>query len=319
MVAAALALPAVLSGCGADSAGATGPPATLRIGVIGTGTKLTGVIGYLKEKNKLLPLLAPAGITGVEVYSFPNGPDLNQALVARELDVASYGDTPSLVARGAGQPTRLIAQASVGLDAGVLAKKDGGPTSLAELAGKRVATQKGSYIHRYLLGALGDAGVKPGEIVHIYNTEIEAALERGDVDAVAVPSANFEALKNKGYPVIDVASKDHPQNQGTSSTVGSESFLDANADFVKVWQQTQREGTKLAKANWDDYLDFAGKVGGFAPEITKATTLRGQLPDEPFTNKGLALLESTKKFLVKEGFVKTDFALDDWIAAGARG
>ncbi len=87
--------------------------------------------------------------------------------------------------------------------------------------------------------------------------------------------------------MIDVASKDHPQYLGTSSTVGSESFLDANAGFVKVWQQTQREGTKLAKANWDDYLDFAGKVGGFAPEIgPKPRRCAANCPTSPSPTRG---------------------------------
>src|SRR5437868_1370609 len=315
-----LAASYTLTACGADAATAAGEPKpyTLRIGSIGSGNKLTGVFGYLREEQKLLPLLAPAGVTAVETYTFPNGPDLNQALVAGELDVALYGDTPALVARGAGQPTRLIAQSGIGNDAGVVAKKEGGPTSLAELAGKKVAVQKGSYMHRYLLASLEDLGVQPQEIVHIYNSDIEAALERGDVDAAAVPSANVEALRAKGYPVIDVASKDHPGYLGTGATVSPESFLKEHAGFPQVWQQAQQEGTKLAKADWDGYLAFSVKAGGFPAEITKATTLRSQIPDEPFPAAGLTLLANTKTFLVKQGFIKSDFSIDEWIAPGAR-
>ena len=287
--------------------------------MIGSGNRLTGPVGYLHDKNALVPLLADAGVTGIQVFSFPNGPDLNQALVAGELDLATYGDTPALVARGAGQPTRLISQAAVGLDAAIVTRKEGGPRSLQELAGRKVATQKGSYMHRYLLGVLTDAKVRPEEIVHIYSSDVEAALERGDVDAASIPAANVEALRQKGYPVIDQLAADHPRYRGTSATVVTEAFLAEHPGFVKTWQAAQVEATRQAKANWPDYLAFAVEVGGFAPDIVRKTTLREQLPDTPFTEEGLTLLEGTKRFLVEQGFVRKDFAIEDWIAPGARG
>src|SRR5690349_6972557 len=216
LLAVATAALLALAGCGGEPSEAAGPgdTFTLRIGAIGNGNKLSGPVGYLNSKNGLVPALSSLGVTGVKVVTFPNGPDLNQALAAGELDLAVYGDTPALVARGARQPTRLIAQAQVGLDAGILAKKAGGPATVADLAGRKVAVQTGSYIHRYLLGALADANVKPAEVVHIYSTDVEAALERGDVDAAAVPIANVVALQGKGYPLIDLASKTHTKYLG---------------------------------------------------------------------------------------------------------
>jgi ABC-type nitrate/sulfonate/bicarbonate transport system substrate-binding protein len=306
-----------LAGCGGEPSAAAGPGDTfeLRIGSIGTGNQLAGPIGYLNSKNGLVSALSSLGVSGVKVVTFPNGPDLNQALAAGELDVATYGDTPALVARGAKQPTRLIAQAQVRLDAGILAKKAGGPTSIAGLAGKKVAVQTGSYIHRYLLGALGDAGVKPAEIIHIYSSDVEAALERGDVDAAAVPIANVEALKAKGYPLITLASKDHPQYLGTSSTVVTEKFLAAKPGIVSAWQQAQRDATAEAKADWPGFLAYTVSINGFPPKIVEATTVADQWPAEPFTPEGLALLKGTKEFLVQQKFIRTDFNLDDWIVA----
>jgi ABC-type nitrate/sulfonate/bicarbonate transport system substrate-binding protein len=306
-----------LAGCGGEPSAAAGPGDTfeLRIGAIGNGNKLAGPIGYLNSRNGLVSALSAVGVSGIKVVTFPNGPDLNQALAAGELDVATYGDTPALVARGAKQPTRLIAQAQIRLDAGILAKKAGGPTSIAGLAGKKVAVQTGSYIHRYLLGALGDAGVKPAEIIHIYSSDVEAALERGDVDAAAVPIANVEALKAKGYPLITLASKDHPQYLGTSSTVVTEKFLAAKPGIVSAWQQAQRDATAEAKADWPGFLAYTVSINGFPPEIVEATTVAGQWPAEPFTPEGLALLKGTKEFLVQQKFIRTDFNLDDWIVA----
>lgn len=315
LAAALVALPA-LTGCGSASE-AAGPGAgfTLRVGAIGNSGKLSGPVGYLDSKGGLVPALASLGVTAVKVVTFPNGPDLNQALAAGELDVATYGDTPALVARGAKQKTRLIAQAQVNLDAGILAKKSGGPAGVAGLAGKKVAVQTGSYIHRYLLGALGDAGVKPAEIIHIYSSDVEAALERGDVDAAAVPIANVEALKSKGYPLIDLASKDHPQYRGTSATVVTETFLEAEPGIVAAWQNAQREAAAKAKADWAGFLAYTVSINGFPPKIVEATTVADQWPAQPFTPEGLTLLKGTKEFLVGQKFVRADFDVDDWIAA----
>jgi NitT/TauT family transport system substrate-binding protein/sulfonate transport system substrate-binding protein len=321
-LAALLALAGLAAGCGdgkADAAGTTGQTYTLRIGSIGTNNNLSGPTGYWNRKGQLVPALRRVGVTAVKVVTFPNGPDLNQALVAGELDLATYGDTPALVARGANQPTRLIAQAQVNLDAGIVAsKKPGAPATLKDLAGKKVAVQTGSYIHRYLLGALNQEGIKPAQVIHLYATDTEAALERGDIDAAAVPIANYELLKRKGYPSIDLASTDHPAYRGTSATIVTEKFLSAHKDFVAAWQQFQRDATADAKAHWDDYLAYATSINGFPADVVKATTFADQLPDQPFTDNGLKLLEGTRTFLVEQKFIKKEFTLDDWIAPGAR-
>ena len=319
LLAAAFLALASLTGCGGEASQAAGPgdSFTLRIGAIGNSNQLSGPVGYLNSKGALVPALSSIGVTAVKVVTFPNGPDLNQALAAGELDLATYGDTPALVARGAKQPTRLIAQSQINLDAGILAKKAGGPTSIAGLAGKKVAVQTGSYIHRYLLGALGDAGVKPAEIVHIYSSDVEAALERGDVDAAAVPIANVEALKAKGYPLITLASKDHRQYLGTSATVVTEKFLAAKPGIVAAWQNAQREATTKAKADWPGFLAYTVSINGFPAKIVEASTKADQWSPEPYTPEGLALLKGTKEFLVQQKFVRTDFDLNEWIVPKA--
>jgi ABC-type nitrate/sulfonate/bicarbonate transport system substrate-binding protein len=303
---------------GTDKATAgSGDNWTLRIGTIGSKNQLTSPTGYLHAKNELLPLLAPARVGRVEVYTFPNGPDLNQALVGNRLDVASYGDTPALIARGAGQPTRLISQANVANDAGIVTVK-GGVGSLRELEGKVIATQTGSYIHRYLLGALADLKITPKQIVHVYGTDTEAALEKKSVDAAAVP-ANYALLfQGRGYPLLELASKNRPQYLGTSVTVVTETVLKNQPGIVAAWQSAQSEATKRAKADWDDYLDFTTSLGAFPRDLVARTVLPAQLPDGPFTDNGLNLLNGTKDFLVAQKIVKKDFAIDDWIAPGAR-
>ncbi len=312
---------AATAACGGNAAsgasGNSGGDWTLRIGTIGTKNRLTGPTGWLHDKNHLLPLLSAAHVTKIEVYTFPNGPDLNQALIGDKLDLASYGDTPALVARGAGQPTRLIAQSNVANDSGIVTVQ-GGVSSLRELDGKVIATQVGSYIHRYLLGVVADLGIKPKQIVHVYSTDTEAALSKKSVDAAAVPANYAYAFQAKGYPLLEIASKDRPKYLGTSATVVTETVRKNHVQIIKAWQAAQNEATRQAKANWSDYLAFNVDLGPFGADIVAKTVLPAQLPDTPFTDAGLALLNGTKQFLVSQKLAAKDFSIDDWIAPEAR-
>ncbi|GGJ70623.1 ABC transporter substrate-binding protein [Streptomyces brasiliensis] len=316
-LAAALALAA--TGCGGKANADNSAPkkGTLRVGVIGSKAELTGPIGFLNSEKKLLPGLKAEGFDKIEVFPFPNGPDLNQALVGGSLDVASYGDTPALVARGSGLDTRLISMAAIDSDASIVVKKNG-PKTLEDLQGKKIGVQTGSYIHRYLLGALQDAKVKPAEVVHIYNADIEAPLERGDIAAAAVPQANAEVFKSKGYQIIDHLLEDHPDYAGTNATVSTDKFLDAHPKFAATWQQLQNSGVKDARAHWSDYVDYSVALSGFPADLVRPTIRKEQLPDTAFPERGLALLESTKKFLVEQKFIKKDFSVDDWRVGGAK-
>ncbi|WP_223290925.1 ABC transporter substrate-binding protein [Streptomyces avicenniae] len=313
-IAVPLALVAAATGCSAeaaDDAGGSGGN-TLRVGVIGSRAQLSGPIGYLDEQGELLPALAEFGFDAIEVSPFPNGPDLNQALVGGSLDVASYGDTPALVARGSGLDTRLIALGLVGNDASIVVRDDG-PRSIEELEGRPIAVQTGSYIHRYLLGALQDADVEPSEILHIYTTDTEGPLERGDIAAAAMPQVNAEVFEQRGYRVIDHLAEDHPDYAGTSATVSTGGFLDEHPGFASAWQDLQDEGVRLAKADFTAYQDYAVSLSDFPEELVRATTREDQLPDSAFPERGLELLTGTKEFLVQQDFIDEDFALDDWI------
>ena len=173
---------------------------TLRIGYVGS-SEPTGPLGWAKKKGILDRELQKAGFKDITFARFPNGPDLNEALVAGQLDVGSLGDTPAIVLRARGVETRLLRITQFNTTAWLVAKKNGA-RSLAELKGQKIATQKGFYMHRYLLGLLAEAKIpKDVKVVHLMTTEAKAALERGDVAAYAASSELGLFLKSQGFPV----------------------------------------------------------------------------------------------------------------------
>ncbi|WP_245819628.1 ABC transporter substrate-binding protein [Rhodococcoides yunnanense] len=312
LAAAALAV----GGCSSDGSGSASRTEikTLRIGTIGSGNTLSGPLGFANQREKLVPALADLGVENIEIFSFPNGPDLNQALVAGELDVANYGDTPALVAKGSGLQTRLLAVTAFDNNAGVVAK-DPSITSLKDLQGKKIGVPSGSYIDRYLQGALQEEGVT-AELIHLYPADQEAPLNSGEIDAAALPdvnpSASLHAFLAKGFHQVDSVYDDHPDLAGTSASVSSDEFLEANPDFGLAWQQLLVSSAKFAKNNWEDYLAYEIGQSNFSPDIVRGAAVADSIAEEAFPPAAVDLLTGTKQFLVDQGKIREDFDLESW-------
>lgn len=288
--------------------------ATVRFGFISSsgGKVPTGPAGWAIKKGILKPELQKIGISEVRLVNFPNGPDLNEALVAGELDIGVYGDAPALVAKARGIKTRLIGQEQVGMNVWLVAKKNG-PRSVAELKGQKVATSKGSYMHRYLLGLLQESGLsKAVTVVHLLPRDAQAALERGDIAAYAAPVGSGPLLVSQGFPVIDEAAK-HANLSGTSVAVATEEFLAKHPDFPKQWSQAIAQSVRDLKANPQEYYKFHAEVSRYPVDIVQASYPIEQFPEEPFSSKGLELLEGTKNFLVSQKLAQSNFPLTDWV------
>lgn len=285
---------------------------TLRIGYVGT-TQPTGPLGWAKHKGLLERELKKLGYEQVTFTRFPNGPNLNEALVAGQLDVGFLGDTPAIVLKATGFNTRLIRITQFDVTAWLVTKKNGA-RSVSDLKGKIVATQKGSYMHRYLLGLLNKTKLtKETKVVHLLSTEAQSALERGDIAGYAASSDLGVFLKTQGFPVID-SSAQHQGLSGTSLIVATEGLLKRQPDFPKRFNQIITTAVKDLKANSQNYYKYHADLARYPVDVIKVSYPLKQVSEEPFPATGLKLLEGTKKFLVSENLAKSDFKLADWIA-----
>ncbi|BAZ48439.1 aliphatic sulfonate ABC transporter periplasmic ligand-binding protein [Nostoc sp. NIES-4103] len=289
---------------------------TLRVAYVGS-SEPTGPLGWAKQKGILESEVQKLGFKNITFARFPNGPDLNESLVAGQIDVGFLGDTPAIVLRARGINTRLIRITQYNTTAWLVAKKNG-PRTLAELKGQKIATQKGSYMHRYLLGLLDQTKMaKDVKVVHLMSTEAKSALERGDVAAYATSSELGVFLKSQGFPIID-SSADHQGLSGTSLVVGTEEFLAKQPDFPQKLNAVLTEAAKDLKANSQEYYQYHSQTTKYPIEIVKASYPMTQVSEEPYPAEGLKLLEGTKKFLVSQGLAKSDFQLTDWVVKEQR-
>lgn len=287
---------------------------TLRVAFINAGTReQTGPEGWARRDGSLERELRKVGVTEVRFIGFPNGPDVNEAFAAGELDLALYGDTPALIGRAAGLRTRAVYQTTVGQNALLVTRPDG-PRALAELAGKPVATSKGSYMHRYLLGLLDEAGLRGRvTIVHLLPRDAEAALTRGEIAAYAAPIGTGPLLVQRGFRVLDEATR-HPHLLGTSVAVTTERFLAEHPEVLRAWDTARRAALADLRRKPEAYYAFAAEASGLPLAVAKASFPIDGYDDAPLPPRGAALLEGTKAFLVRHRFARNDFRIEDWTA-----
>lgn len=199
--------------------------------------------------------------TDVQWVRFDSGGDVNTAVVAGAVDIGLAGSSP--VTRGLSKPLdidyRVLWVHDVIGDAESLVARDGsGVTSVADLAGKTVATPFASTAHYSLTAALEDAGVAPDDVklVDLQPADILAAWTRGDVDAAYVWEPTLSEL---GGTVLttstEVAEGGHPTYD---LGVVTSAFADAYPDAVDAWLEAQDRAVALLQDDPDAAAEAIG-------------------------------------------------------------
>jgi sulfonate transport system substrate-binding protein len=144
----------------------------------------------------------------VEWTEFPAGPQLLEAMNVGSIDFAITGETPPIFGQAAGTPLVYVGyEPPSPAGEAIVVPQDSPITSVAELAGKRVALNKGSNVHYLLVRALEEAGltIKDVELAYLPPADARAAFDRGAIDgwviwdpfyAVAETAAGARTLRN---------------------------------------------------------------------------------------------------------------------------
>ena len=163
--------------------GALATPAILRHARAETTIRM----GALKLIHSITPYFyqqfAPTG-TMVQVIPFESPTDGKDALVSGTVDFGTFGIAAAILGASAHQPVVVIGSAcNKGM--AIVAGKNSGIDTLAELKGKRVAIQPGSTQEVFVMERLKMEGMSMKDItpVRVSFSEMHAALARGDVDA----------------------------------------------------------------------------------------------------------------------------------------
>ncbi len=162
---------------------------------------LWGAPAILAEQEKVFE---KAGAR-VDVRKFSSGKDTRDAMISGSVDLGSLGGTPFIVGVAKGEVAAIGAVAYAGRTLMVVAAKDRGIKSVADLKGRKVASQRGSSTdHIFQSKILPKFGLGKGD-VEIVNTKFQdhvAAVASRSVDAFAGVDPYPAIAEHQGIGVI---------------------------------------------------------------------------------------------------------------------
>ncbi|VVE61819.1 aliphatic sulfonate ABC transporter substrate-binding protein [Pandoraea captiosa] len=244
-----------LSVLGAGAASVALPPLTARAayepGKFRIGyQKAASTLVLAKANGSLEARLRPLGVE-LTWAEFAAGPQLLEALNVGAIDFGYVGEAPPVFAQAAGADFVYSAyEIPTPLAEGVVVAKQSAIHTVADLRGKRVAFNKGSDVHWFLVALLRKHGLDYGDIspVFLAPADARAALERGAVDAWAIWEPFLTAVLDQS-PVRLLANAegaaDHHQ-----FFLSQRAFAEKRGDVVKATLESLGQTGQQIRANY---------------------------------------------------------------------
>lgn len=230
----------------------------VRIGYFANLTHAQAVLGV--ASGEYARAIAPAKL---ETKIFNAGPSLIEALFAGEIDIGYVGPGPTLsaYARSHGLGIRVVAGAAAN-GVVVVVRKGSGIASMAQLAGKRLATpqlantQDISARH-YISNVLGS---DPNQITPTDNAQQAALFSRNELDAAWVPEPWGQVLVTQAGAAILAEEKDLWPDKEFALTVvvTTPEFLANHADTVERVLRAHRSWTRRLNEDPAKYVSVLG-------------------------------------------------------------
>jgi NitT/TauT family transport system substrate-binding protein len=248
----------------------------VRIGYFANLTHAQAVLGA--ASGDFARAVAPAPF---ETKVFNAGPSLIEALFAGEIDIGYVGPGPALAAfeKSGGKGIRVIAgAASNGVV--VVARPGSGIATLADLAGKRIATpQLGNTqdlsARHYLSAVLKQPDLS--NLVPVENAEQVSMFSRGQLDAAWVPEPWGQVLISEAHATLVAEEKDLWPNKEfvLTEVVTTPEFLEKHRDVVEEVLSVHRAWTRRLH---DDPAKYAKPLGDALFALTGKRLPEGVLP-----------------------------------------
>ena len=287
------------------------PSKALATDTINFGTQPATMPIYIAKAMGLLDAVEKKHDVKIEFKVFSYGAPENQALAAGEIQIASAGMCPAIVA-AARLPAKLLA-ISILEQAAIIVPADSPIKSVAELKGKRIAFPgKGSQQYPLLVKALADAGLKVGD-VELFKTkgsDVPTLLANKSVDAGITWDPHVSnALASGHSKVLLKAEKILPIKAGHyigNGVYAREDFIAAKPALVQDLISSIVKAVDFILKNedqaikmWAEQIKFPEKVISFALK-EKISVYNLDVAPEAST------VEAYTKFLKDAGILKPE-------------
>lgn len=243
----------------------------------------------------------------VDLTFMPNGAAIGPALLSSSAQIGTI--TPTVLLQGVENGLDIVIIAGgevfpVTTQSGLVARKDSGIRSIADLAGKKVSVPGlGGSMDLLLRKWLRDSNVRDANIIEIGVAATADAIRSGRVDAGALIDPFYSRLMGMD---IDINLGDFykaPDGTTAFAYAASRSWADKNRDVVKAFRAALAEGAAIVNDNSNEAAvkDLISKYTKLPPQVV-ATIPRPQL-DPTFKPSAL---DYWIKIMREEGWLKSD-------------
>ena len=295
MFIAALAVTSVAAG----SAFAAAMPSEINIAYVKAPFNLQCMV--IKEKGMMEKAFEKDGVK-ISWKTITSGAQQAQAMAGGALQVSEVMNTASiLMGNGAGNPVRIATGAAHPADTFAIVAAKGGPKSIRELKGKKVAGPRGTVLHQTLVAALVREGMKQSDVefVPMGIPAALAAVTSGNVSAALVAASAVIKAKAAGCRVLTTAKG--LVNVNLVTTV-SKDFYDKHPQAVEKVVAVQREALKWIRANWSEAVAIGAREHGIS--MAEAAQLaRWSNYYDTLTERDIQGLADDQDFLVENGMM----------------
>ncbi|WP_291982549.1 ABC transporter substrate-binding protein [Luteitalea sp.] len=236
--------------CGSSSAPASDGSVTVTVAHLPNLTNATALVAV--ADGRLRTALAPHTL---DVTPFSAGPQLIEALLAGEVDIAYVGPSPALngFVKSRGAALRVIAGASSGGSLFVV-RPEAGIRTPADLAGKRIATpQRGGTQDIALRFLVKGAGLRTSDeggtvaVVPMQPADILTVFQRGQIDGAWTAEPWCTRLMQEAGATVwfDERTRWPEGRFATTHVIVATPFLERHPDIVRAFLRAHVEATQF--------------------------------------------------------------------------
>ena len=259
------------------------PPArTLRIG------NQKGILSLLKGRGTLEKQLSALNVS-VKWTEFTAGPVQLEALNVGSIDFGDVGEAPPIFAQAAGAPLAYVA-ATVPRPAveAVIVPKGSAIRTVADLKGKKIALNKGSNVHYFIVKLAEKHGLAYSDLnlVFLPPADARAAFEKGSVDAWVIWDPFLAAAQTTldARVLADAAGVVGNRAYYFSSL----DYVAKNADVLKIVVEEINRIDRWAEANQGAYATELAALLGLPKPALDLFVGRNRYGTTPITKAILA-------------------------------
>jgi sulfonate transport system substrate-binding protein len=296
-----------LTACGGSGGGGKDSSGTVTIRIADPGN--SGALAVGKRDGTLDAALAEVNAKVEWAGEFGPFAPAAQAINAGSLDVATGSITSGIGALAVRPSFKIFAVQPPAAGEGIVVKADSAIASVADLAGRSVAVNKGGTGEYLLLKALQKNNVPVDEVKRVYlpPADSAAAFNSGQVDAWATwNSYSAPAIANSGGRLL--VDGDAIGSDNYTIYVIADSFHREHPDVVRVLADYLHEGTVKQQADPAAYLNVITDAGpqavtGRLKDVT-VEFFRGTDPVRPVTADDVARFQAVSRFFAEQKVIE---------------